>query len=314
MGDNFIDYDRLRAFDAKAFEATTPFPWHNMLGFLTPRAFQELFAAFPTLELFERHDNLARKHGQRPHNRHYLAYESSIYHRKDATGVVRQAQLPAAWQRFMDELRSSREYHDFIRRALGIPSFTLRCAWHVGSRGSEVSPHLDATKKLGTHILYFNTSAEWNPDWGGETLVLGGRRTQAMNPTSVTSRRARPRASSTTAAPCSRIRRRPGTASRHSPARRAATGVCSTSSSKCRQIAASSIVSVSCSTPGELGVRRHGAAHSVGRGGAPAPILLEQFQAKWSVFRLENKDLEGSTIEETVILLGSTNHAYGDAT
>ena len=34
MGDNFIDYDRLRAFDAKAFEATTPFPWHNMLGFL----------------------------------------------------------------------------------------------------------------------------------------------------------------------------------------------------------------------------------------------------------------------------------------
>ena len=49
MGDNFIDYDRLRAFDAKAFEATTPFPWHNMLGFLTPRAFQELFAAFPTL-------------------------------------------------------------------------------------------------------------------------------------------------------------------------------------------------------------------------------------------------------------------------
>jgi hypothetical protein len=182
MGDNFIDYDRLRAFDAKAFEATTPFPWHNMLGFLTPRAFQELFAAFPTLELFERHDNLARKHGQRPHNRYYLAYESSIYHRKDATGVVRQAQLPAAWQRFMDELRSSREYHDFIRRAIGIPSFTLRCAWHVGSRGSEVSPHLDATKKLGTHILYFNTSAEWNPDWGGETLVLGGRRTQAMNP------------------------------------------------------------------------------------------------------------------------------------
>ncbi len=96
--------------------------------------------------------------------------------------MVRQAQLPAAWQRFMDELRSSREYHHFIRRAIGIPSFTLRCAWHVGSRGSEVSPHLDATKKLGTHILYFNTSAEWNPDWGGETLVLGGRRTQAMNP------------------------------------------------------------------------------------------------------------------------------------
>ena len=78
--------------------------------------------------------------------------------------MVRQAELPAAWQRFLDELRSSREYHDFIRRALGIPSFTLRCAWHVGSRGSEVSPHLDATKKLiallliiGLPVKYFLT-------------------------------------------------------------------------------------------------------------------------------------------------------------
>ena len=37
------------------------------------------------------------------------------------------------------------------------------------------SPHCDAVWKLGSHIFYFNE--DWNPGWGGETLVLddGGR-------------------------------------------------------------------------------------------------------------------------------------------
>ena len=82
----------------------------------------------------------------------------------------------------MDELESSEEYHGFVRRALGVPAFSTRYAWHVGSHGSEVSPHVDAANKLGTHILYFNTSDEWNPEWGGATLVLGGKQTEAMNP------------------------------------------------------------------------------------------------------------------------------------
>ena len=82
----------------------------------------------------------------------------------------------------MDELETSEDYHDFIGRALGVPAFNTRYAWHVGSQGSEVSPHVDDHKKLGTHILYFNSSDDWNPEWGGATLVLGGKRSQAMNP------------------------------------------------------------------------------------------------------------------------------------
>src|SRR4051812_42019187 len=170
MKEMFIDYVQLRAFDVDAFRRKAPFPWNNWQGFLTARRFQVLFDEFPPLEIFERHENLARKHGQRPHNRHYLAYESSIYHRTDASGTVRHDQLPSAWQRFMDELESSDEYHDFVSRVLDVPAFTARYAWHVGSQGSEVSPHLDAPGKLGTHIVYFNTSDEWNPDWGGATL------------------------------------------------------------------------------------------------------------------------------------------------
>src|SRR4051794_29905699 len=182
MSDTFIDYDVLRAFNIEEFKRRVPFPWHNLHGFLTPQGFRSLLDDFPPLELFEYHANVVREHGQRPHNRHYLAYQSSIYHRNDDEGVIQQGQLPAAWQRFIDELQWGNEYHDFVRRALGVSTFTARYAWHVGSAGSEVSPHLDSRNKLGTHILYFNTSDEWESAWGGATLVLGGKRTAAMNP------------------------------------------------------------------------------------------------------------------------------------
>lgn len=183
MSETFIDYELLRAFDAEGFRGRAPFPWHNLRGFLTDEGFRALYDEFPPLELFEYHNNIQRAYGQRPHNRYYLAYESSIYHRDDAkSGVVHHDQLPAAWQRFMDELETSDEYRDFARRALGVKDFRARYAWHVGSQGSEVSPHLDAPEKLGTHIIYFNRSGDWRPEWGGATLVLGGKRTGAMNP------------------------------------------------------------------------------------------------------------------------------------
>jgi hypothetical protein len=37
-------------------------------------------------------------------------------------------------------------------------------------------------EKIGTHILYFNTSSDWKPAWGGQTLVLAGKTTEALNP------------------------------------------------------------------------------------------------------------------------------------
>ncbi|HEX8852297.1 MAG TPA: hypothetical protein VF754_02360 [Pyrinomonadaceae bacterium] len=183
MSDTFIDYELLRAFDADAFGGRQPFPWHNLRGFLTEEGFRALYDEFPPLSLFEYHKGIQRAYGQRPHDRYYLAYESSIYHKDEAqSGVARREQLPAAWQSFMDELETSEEYHSFVRRTLGVPAFSTRYAWHVGSGGSEVSPHVDAPEKLGTHILYFNRSDEWDAAWGGATLVLGGKKTAAMNP------------------------------------------------------------------------------------------------------------------------------------
>jgi hypothetical protein len=45
-------------------------------------------------------------------------------------------------------------------------------SWHLGTDGAEVCPHVDAPRKLGTHIFYFNTADDWEPAWGGSTLVL----------------------------------------------------------------------------------------------------------------------------------------------
>lgn len=179
----YLDYEKIKRFDAEKFRSTQPFPWCNLQGFLTEAGFQRLHENFPALALFEEHSNIERGYGQRPHNRYYLAYESSIYHRNDLKkGVVKASQLPAAWQSFLAELTTHSQYRSFMCDVFGVSDYRVRLAWHVGFNGCEVSPHVDSPDKIGTHILYFNTSADWSEDWGGSTLVLDGKQTAAQNP------------------------------------------------------------------------------------------------------------------------------------
>lgn len=182
---SFINYELIDAFDAKTFIRQEPFPWYNFHQFLTPQGFEALYQDFPPLELFEYHADIPRIHGQRPHNRYYLAYERSIYHAPGSEkpkGVIHHSELPDQWQQFLKELETSQKYHTFIKRLFQVPNFKVRYAWHVASNGCEVSPHMDTPEKIGTHILYFNTSEDWQPDWGGSTLVLSGKQTESLNP------------------------------------------------------------------------------------------------------------------------------------
>jgi len=98
------------------------------------------------------------------------------------SGVVDLPDLPAPWQAFMEEIRSSRRYQAFADRAFGVQPMTVRFAWHLGFQGAEVSPHRDTDKKLGTHIFYFNTAADWSEEWGGSILVLGDKKVRRKNP------------------------------------------------------------------------------------------------------------------------------------
>lgn len=178
----YLNEEKLKSFNRKKFLKTKPFPWSNIQGFLTQEGFEQLYQDFPVLALFEKHTNIKRGYGQRPHNRYYLAYQNSVYHSDNSKGTIKHAELPLAWQSFLEELSTSPQYRHFICTALDVPDYRVRFAWHVGFSGCEVSPHVDSNDKVGTHIVYFNTSADWSKEWGGSTLVLDKKQTAIQNP------------------------------------------------------------------------------------------------------------------------------------
>lgn len=182
---DFFNLSVLKSLPVQKFNETKPFPNHLFKEILLPEAFNELYNNFPSLDLFEKHVNRPRgKSGQRPHNRYYLAFEKSIYHKNDQSGlgVTKIEQLPNVWQEFVREVQTSEPYLEFLNRYLNLNEYTIRYAWHVGETGSEVSPHCDSLDKIGTHIFYFNTSADWETEWGGSILALGGKKTDKTNP------------------------------------------------------------------------------------------------------------------------------------
>ncbi len=56
-------------------------------------------------------------------------------------------------------------------------SLAVRFHWHYTPASCQVSPHTDSKKKLASHIFYLNDETDWDPAWGGETVILddGGR-------------------------------------------------------------------------------------------------------------------------------------------
>jgi len=153
-----LDLAVLSAIDAKQFQATRPFPWLNPQGFLTDAAFARLAAELPPIDMFVPFFNKQRKHGQAQHDRYVLEYADGL-------------PIPAVWQQLVNELRSD-VYRDFIAGLLGHRNFKLRFHWHYTPADCEVSPHCDSRTKLGSQIFYMNTRDDWDPSWGGETVIL----------------------------------------------------------------------------------------------------------------------------------------------
>ncbi len=154
----YLDEERLDALDAAYFQARKPFPWVNPEALLTAEAFQTLYETLPDVELFEKHFGVERKHGQQSHDRYALDYRPDL-------------PLDAPWHAFVAELNGP-HYRRFLCRMLDVPSVSLSYHWHYTPNGCSVSPHCDAKRKLGSQIFYFNTEKDWDPSWGGETLVL----------------------------------------------------------------------------------------------------------------------------------------------
>ena len=159
----YLDFDRLDAIPTAAFRARRPFPWATTEHLLTPGGFRALRESLPELSLFERRFGEPRKAGQAPHDRYSLEYTDDVV-------------VAPAWREFIAELRGDR-YRGAMRRLLGGPRVEFRFHWHYTPSSCAVSPHCDAKRELGSHLFYFNTAEDWDPAWGGQTLVLddGGR-------------------------------------------------------------------------------------------------------------------------------------------
>ena len=166
----FLDSHRLSqiAGQSDAFLGQKPFPWSGLDGVLQPEGFRQLCAELPRHELFAPEFGVARGYGQQSHDRYALQYRPAL-----------DADLSPGWRQFIEELQGE-PYRDFLRQMYGIgpnERFVVSMHWHHARNGGSVSPHTDARRKIGSHIFYFNTDDDWDPAWGGQTVVLddGGR-------------------------------------------------------------------------------------------------------------------------------------------
>lgn len=160
---SFLDLDRLDSIDPRQFRRATPYPWANPDRLLTEDGYRALLANMPDVSLFVRNFGKARRGDQAPHDRYSLEYKEGL-------------PVPEPWQGFIDELRGP-HYRRWIGRLFDAEAPEFRFHWHYTPASCSVSPHCDAKREYGSHIWYFNGEDEWDPAWGGETLVLddGGR-------------------------------------------------------------------------------------------------------------------------------------------
>lgn len=160
---SYIDFERLAAIDVGKFQRQSPYPWINPADLLTPSGYSDLSKSLPPPGMFEERIGIERKHDQPSHDRLALEWSEDL-------------DLPEPWNDFVSELQS-KEYRSWLQDMFQTRSLRLRFHWHYTFCGASVSPHCDSKYKLGSHIFYFNTEEDWQPEWGGETLVLddGGR-------------------------------------------------------------------------------------------------------------------------------------------
>ena len=159
----YLDFDVLEAVSVEEFNGAHPYPSWNPQGLLTEEGFHALLNNMPPLETFDGVFGKERRAGQKPHDRYSLEYRPDT-------------EVPQPWKEFIAELCSDR-YRREIARLFGARKIEFRFHWHYTPSGASVSPHCDASREHGSHLFYFNCEDDWDPAWGGQTLLLddGGR-------------------------------------------------------------------------------------------------------------------------------------------
>ncbi len=154
----YLNWKALDAIDPARFRGADPFPWVNPAGALTEEGRSALLAEMPDHGLFTPTFGMERAYGQKPHDRFELRYRPDLA-------------LPEAWREFIAEL-SGKRYRRFVGRLFGRKDLSLRFEWQAAGRGCSVSPHCDGLRKVGAQLFYLNDPEDWDPAWGGATLIL----------------------------------------------------------------------------------------------------------------------------------------------
>lgn len=157
---SYLNQQVLQSIDALSFQSLRPFPFLEIEGVLTRDAHHALTRDLPDPGMYARSFGRRRRHGQQSHDRFVLQHHPL-------------RAIPETWREFIAELKGP-AYRRFACALLGRDDFILHFHWHNTPRGCSVSPHCDAEWKLGSHIFYLNTDSDWRPEWGGETIALGG--------------------------------------------------------------------------------------------------------------------------------------------
>jgi hypothetical protein len=167
----FLDIEKLRAISSSEFHEVKPYPFISTFGLLTDEGYSTLLENLPDVSALVPSFGKQRSHGQTSHDRYVLEYNPALNSVADV------------WHEFVSELHGP-DYTAFIQRMYQQRLFRLSIHWHYAPRGSSVSPHCDALHKLGSHIFYLNDADTWDPDWGGNTLILddNGRFDQNSSP------------------------------------------------------------------------------------------------------------------------------------
>ena len=153
----YLNFECMQAIDPRTFRDRRPFPWVNVQGLVNDDAFGRLCGNLPNINVFEKQTQGETNYG----DRYALQYRPGL-------------SVPEPWREFIAELEGP-EYQKFIRRLFGLgplQKIELTMHWHFAPRGFWLAPHVDARRKMGSHIFYLNSAADWDPRWGGQTLVL----------------------------------------------------------------------------------------------------------------------------------------------
>ncbi len=153
-----LNYSILNHFDVGQFQNKEPFPYTQFSDLLIKEKYEQLRNELPSAQLFKEQKGNYRRYGQASHDRLSLDFSSNLT-------------VSDTWRTLIEELETG-QYRKFIYDLLGTNKFHFKYHWHYTPSAASVSPHCDAEWKLGSHIFYFNSDQDWNPKWGGQTVIL----------------------------------------------------------------------------------------------------------------------------------------------